>query len=129
MSEPTEPSQSTNETRPGSTPAPNPDVATDADRNLRREKKRLARRRREEASFILSSLEDTDDDEKQVIYLQEVPRVKASHCRAWDCAIKKVAREPIIRSHYRFARKGGRNLYGGGMSTFFFSPSANVSVY
>jgi hypothetical protein len=49
-----------------------------------------------------------------------VPRVKASRCRTWDCAIKKVAREPIIWSYYRFALKGGVNMYGGAMFSFLF---------
>jgi hypothetical protein len=48
-------------------------------------------------------------------YLQEVPRVNASHCRAWDCAITRLARSPIIGSQDRFALKGGRNMYGEGM--------------
>ncbi|KAL3489517.1 hypothetical protein BJX62DRAFT_226544 [Aspergillus germanicus] len=130
MSEPVElnePLQSTIDTRPEPTPAPKAAAAapapaaaaTDADRNLRREKKRLARRRREEADFILGSLEDNGNDGKRVLYLQEVPRVKASHCRAWDCAIKKVAREPIIRSHYRLALKGGVNMYGGELVEYY----------
>ena len=65
----------------------------------------------EEAAFILDDLESGE----RVLYLQEVPRVKASHCRAWNCMPKRRTREPIIRSYYRFALKGGANLYGGGI--------------
>lgn len=99
------------EARPEATPA-NPTVAdADADRERRRERKRQKRRRSEEAGYILKNLRSGE----QTLYLQEVPRVKASHCRAWDCAIKRLTRSPIIISHYRFALKGGRNMYGGGM--------------
>lgn len=98
------------EARPEATLA-NPAVAdADADRERRRERKRQARRRREEAGYILKDLRSGE----RILYLQEVPRVKASHCRAWDCAITRLARSPIIRSHYRFALKGSRNMYYGG---------------
>ena len=102
------------EARPDTTPA-NPAVAdADADRERRRgrERKRQARRRREEAGYILKGLRSGE----QALYLQEVPWVKASHCRAWDCAITRLARRLVISSHYRFALKGGRNMYGAGMA-------------
>jgi hypothetical protein len=51
----------------------------------------------------------------RVLYLQEVPKVKVSHCRAWDCIPRRRTGEPIIRSYYRFALKGGTNLYSGGI--------------
>lgn len=66
----------------------------------------------EEASFILNDIQS----EKRVLYLQEVPNVKASHCRAWNCIISRRTHEPIIRSYYRFALKGGSTLYGAGMN-------------
>lgn len=101
---------STPAARPEATPA-NPAVAdADADRERRRARKRQARRRREEAGYILKDLLSGE----RILYLQEVPRIKASHCRAWDCAITRLARSPIIRSHYRFALKGSRNMYYGG---------------
>ncbi|KAJ5175694.1 uncharacterized protein N7482_001571 [Penicillium canariense] len=100
---------STPKARPEATPA-NPAVAdANADRERRRERKRQARRRREEAGYILEDLRSGE----RILYLQEVPRVKASHCRAWDCAITRLARSPIIRSQYRFALKSSRNMYYG----------------
>ncbi|RHZ45040.1 uncharacterized protein CDV56_100457 [Aspergillus thermomutatus] len=62
----------------------------------------------EEAACILDELRSGE----RVLYLQEVPKFKASHCRAWDCMPRRRTREPIIRSYYRFALKGGTNLYG-----------------
>ncbi|RDH27070.1 hypothetical protein BDQ94DRAFT_163937 [Aspergillus welwitschiae] len=76
---------------------------------------RQARRRREEAGYILKDLQSGE----RTLYLQEVPRVKASHCRAWDCAITRLARSPIIRSHYRFALKGDRNMYYGELIQYY----------
>ncbi|GKZ35904.1 hypothetical protein AbraIFM66950_006739 [Aspergillus brasiliensis] len=94
----------------------NPTVAdADAARKRRREKKRQARRRREEASYILKDLHSGE----RTLYLQEVPRVKASHCKAWDCAIRRRTREKNIRSHYRFALKGGQNTYGGELTKYY----------
>ncbi|KAL3475741.1 hypothetical protein BJX99DRAFT_247362 [Aspergillus californicus] len=63
--------------------------------------------RGEETGYILKNLRSGE----QTLYLQEVPRVKASHCRAWDCAITRLTHSPIIISHYRFALKGGENIY------------------
>jgi hypothetical protein len=61
--------------------------------------------------------EEADDLEsgEQVLYLQEVPRVKVSHCQAWNCMPKRRTREPITRSYYRFALKGNADLYGRGI--------------
>ncbi|KAI3124174.1 hypothetical protein CBS147326_8403 [Penicillium roqueforti] len=103
------------EERPSATPA-NPTVAdTGAGNERRRERKRQAKRRREEAGYILKGLRSGE----RALYLQEVPRVKASHCRAWDCAITRLARSPIISSHYRFALKGGRTMYGGELIQYY----------
>lgn len=66
----------------------------------------------EEAACILDDLRSGE----RVLYLQEVPKVKVSHCRAWNCMPKRRTREPIIRSYYRFALKGGTNSYGGGIN-------------
>ncbi|RHZ66667.1 hypothetical protein CDV55_107595 [Aspergillus turcosus] len=63
----------------------------------------------EEAACILDDLPAGN----RVLYLQEVPNVKVSHCRARDCMPRRWTGEPIIRSYYRFALKGGTNLYGG----------------
>ncbi|GFF96678.1 hypothetical protein IFM61392_10416 [Aspergillus lentulus] len=63
----------------------------------------------EEAACILDDLCSGE----RVLYLQEVPKVKVSHCRAWNCMPRRRTHEPIIRSYYRFALKGGTNLYGG----------------
>lgn len=105
---------------PEARPDPANPAAADAvaDRERRRERKRQARRRREEAGYILKDLRSGE----RILYLQEVPRVKASHCRAWDCAITRLTRSPIIRSHYRFALKGSGNMYygGGGYCVFAF---------
>lgn len=30
-----------------------------------------------------------------------VPRVKASHCQAWNCMLARWTNEPIIRSYYQ----------------------------
>lgn len=65
----------------------------------------------EEAACILDDLRSGE----RVLYLQEVPKVKVSHCRAWNCMLRRRTREPIIRSYYRFALKGGTNQYGGGI--------------
>lgn len=65
----------------------------------------------EEAACILDDLPAGN----RVLYLQEVPNVKVSHCRARDCMSRRWTGEPIIRSYYRFALKGGTNLYGGGI--------------
>jgi hypothetical protein len=65
----------------------------------------------EEAAFILDDLLSRE----RVLYLQEVPKVKASHCRAWNGMPRRRTREPITRSYYRFALKGGANLYGNGI--------------
>ncbi|KAL4972132.1 hypothetical protein BDW66DRAFT_164352 [Aspergillus desertorum] len=73
--------------------------AATAERELRREKKRFARRRREQARYILQKLET-----EQPLYLQEV-YMQSSHCRAWECSIAKMTREPNIRSYFRFALK------------------------
>ncbi|KAL2859823.1 uncharacterized protein BJX67DRAFT_376027 [Aspergillus lucknowensis] len=103
------------EARPEAIPA-NPTVAdADADRERRWERKRQARRRREEAGYILKDLRSRE----RTLYLQEMPRVKASHCRAWDCAITRLACSPIIRTHYRFALKGGRNMYSGELIQYY----------
>jgi hypothetical protein len=50
-----------------------------------------------------------------VLYLQEVPKVKVSHCRAWYCMPSRQTGEPVIRSYYLFALKGGSNLYSRGI--------------
>jgi hypothetical protein len=65
----------------------------------------------EEAACILDNLRSGE----RVLYLQEVPKVKVSHCRAWNCMPRRRTHEPIIRSYYRFALKGGTTLYGGGI--------------
>jgi hypothetical protein len=119
---PSEPSQPNGEQRSESVPAGNADAT--AERELRREEKRLARRRREQARYILRKLETG----QQTLYLQEV-YVQSSHCRAWECSIARVTREPNIRSYYRFALKGGRNSYGGGKQIFpFFSISCQSKI-
>ncbi|KAH1400383.1 hypothetical protein KXW42_006950 [Aspergillus fumigatus] len=74
--------------------------------NGRRKRKREIRDQ-EEAAYILDDLRSGN----RVLYLQEVPRV--SHCRAWNCMPRRRTGEPIIRSYYRFALRGGTNLYGG----------------
>ncbi|KAF4207308.1 hypothetical protein CNMCM8927_003582 [Aspergillus lentulus] len=76
--------------------------------NHSRERERKAEQD-EEAAYILDDLRSGE----RVLYLQEVPKVKVSHCRAWNCMPKRRTREQIIRSYYRFALKGGTNLYGG----------------
>jgi hypothetical protein len=65
----------------------------------------------EEAVYILDDLQSGNC----VLYLQKVPRVKVSHCQAWDCMPRRWTGEPIIHSYYRFALKGGTNLYSGGI--------------
>jgi hypothetical protein len=70
--------------------------------NERRKRKRKIQGEEEEA-YILDDLRSGD----RVLYLQEVPKVKVSHCRAWDCMPRRRTGEPIIRSYYRFALKGG----------------------
>ncbi|GFF18978.1 hypothetical protein BDQ94DRAFT_163937 [Aspergillus terreus] len=75
------------EARPEAAPA-NPAVAdADADRERRQERKRQARRRREEAGYILKDLRSGE----RILYLQEVPRVKASHCRATALILNRAA--------------------------------------
>jgi hypothetical protein len=78
--------------------------------NGRRKRKREIRDQ-EEAAYILDDLRSGN----RVLYLQEVPRVKVSHCQAWDCMPRRRTGEPIIHSYYHFALKGGTNLYGGGI--------------
>lgn len=67
---------------------------------------------REEALFISKDIQSGE----RVLYLQEVPKIKASHCRAWSCILERRTHEPIIRSYYRFALKGRPNTYGVGMN-------------
>lgn len=77
----------------------------------RHNEKQKRKSQKEEAAYILSGLESGE----RSLFLQEVPRVKASHCRAWDCMIERRTHEPIIRSYYRLALKGGTSLYGRGI--------------
>ncbi|KAL4746668.1 hypothetical protein BDW72DRAFT_210216 [Aspergillus terricola var. indicus] len=55
---------------------------------------------------------------QQTLYLQEA-YVQSSNCRAWECSIAKVTREPNIQSYCRFALKGGRNSYGGDFVEYY----------
>jgi hypothetical protein len=93
---------------------PKPDIHGQNESIAPEKNKRMKHKRKiqdeEEAAYILDDLRSGE----RVLYLQEVPKVKVSHCRAWNCMPKRRTRELIIRSYYRFALKGGTNLYGGG---------------
>jgi hypothetical protein len=52
---------------------------------------RKQRDREEKAAYIIDDLKS----EKFILLLQETPRIKMSHCKAWSC----------IKSHYRFMLK------------------------
>lgn len=82
-----------------------------APENNKRRKRKRKIQDEEEAAYILDDLRSGN----RMLYLQEVPKVKVSYCRAWDCMPRRRTGEPIIRSYYRFALKGGTNLYGGGI--------------
>ncbi|RHZ48746.1 uncharacterized protein CDV56_101040 [Aspergillus thermomutatus] len=47
----------------------------------------------EEAAYIPDDLRSGE----RVLYLQEVPKVKVSHCRAWNCMPRRRTGEPIIQ--------------------------------
>lgn len=82
-----------------------------APENNERRKRKSEIRDQEEAAYILDDLRSGN----RVLYFQEVPKVKVSHCRAWNCMPRRRTGEPIIRSYYRFALKGRTDLYGGGI--------------
>lgn len=78
----------------------------------------------EEAACILNNLRSGE----RVLYLQEVLKVKVCHCRAWNCMPRRQTREPIIRSNYWFALKGGANLYDGVIEVFLVLGSKLASI-
>lgn len=53
-----------------------------------------------------------------ILFLQEVPKVKVSHCRAWICMPAKQTAEPVIQSYYHFTLKNVSSLYSS-MNTRF----------
>lgn len=67
---------------------------------------------REEALFISKDKQSGE----RVLYLQEVPKIKASHYRDWSYILERRTHEPIIRSYYRFTLKGRPNTYSVGMN-------------
>ncbi|KAL4951646.1 hypothetical protein BDW69DRAFT_201311 [Aspergillus filifer] len=88
------------------TPAPeyepqsghNPTTDAGAEQNRRKEIKRQRNERHEERSRILAGLRSG----QTTLYLQEVPRMKASHRRAWNCVIPRPPwdTKPIIRNMF-----------------------------
>lgn len=56
-----------------------------------------------EANYILRDLKSGE----KLLWLQEVPQTKASHCRSWDCMPQRVTGKPKIQSDYRLALTGG----------------------
>ncbi|KAE8357596.1 hypothetical protein BDV27DRAFT_151195 [Aspergillus caelatus] len=68
---------------------------------LQPQEKRDQRKREKQAALIEASLRSG----KYALFLQEVPKIKTSHCRAWDCMPRRSTGNPIIRSYYRFALK------------------------
>jgi hypothetical protein len=59
------------------------------------------REREEKAAHIIDGLKSG----KCILLLQEVPKIKASHCRAWNCMPYKRTGDRVIRSEYRLMLK------------------------
>ncbi|GBF62892.1 hypothetical protein TMEN_5483 [Trichophyton mentagrophytes] len=61
--------------------------------------------REEEAAFMRDQLKSGEN----VLLLQEVPKPKVSHCRAWNCMPERRTGKPTIRSYYRLALRAVSN--------------------
>jgi hypothetical protein len=61
-------------------------------------RRKRQRDREEEAAYMMDDLTSGNF----LLFLQEVPKAKMSHCRAWSCMPYKRTGKPVIKSNYRF---------------------------